>query len=68
MKSPVRGPSVQDDVPVDNSEIMKRIQSLHGKVESCRTDIKLVQARLSALEKNSNRVDAIGTTIITEKS
>jgi tetrahydromethanopterin S-methyltransferase subunit G len=70
--SPVFHKVEQEDVPADNSEIMKRIQSLHGKVEGLKNEIGQLKVRLNVLEDKpvytkAETVNAVGQTLITEK-
>ena len=48
-RSPVfRQPT--EDKQVDTTELSKRVQSLHGKIEAIKNDIKSIEGRLSKLD------------------
>ena len=69
--SPVKQ-NVSENSPVDNSELVKSIQSLRGKIEGLRNELKQSNARISKLEAEKllgNKVvatNAIGQELITE--
>ena len=69
--SPVKQ-NVSENIPVDNSELVKSIQSLRGKVEGLKNELKQSNARISKLEAEKllgNKVvstNAIGQELITE--
>ena len=69
--SPVKQ-KVSENSPVDNSELVKSIQSLRGKVEGLKNELKQSNARISKLEAEKllgNKVvstNAIGQELITE--
>ena len=69
--SPVKQ-NVSENSPVDNSELVKSIQSLRGKVEGLKNELKQSNARISKLEAEKllgNKVvvtNAMGQELITE--
>ena len=58
--------------PVENSELVKRVQSLSGKIDGLKNELKQSNARISKLEAEKllgNKVvatNAIGQELITE--
>lgn len=69
-RTPIRTVTDENAKVLDNSELVKRMQSVVGKIEGFKNELSQVKSRLAKLEgeKQIKLTNAVGKELITENS